>query len=289
MPRSDPSSGWLTTEQKEDLASLALAVLAEHHSTDTAVDPVAIIRTKDLLLVYGRYGNAFDGLLRHRNDQFTVFCNLERVEGERTHRARFTLAHELGHYFITSHRNALRNGQAPEHPSFCEYESKLFVEQQADCFASNLLLPRDRFTMAAQKFGPSGGLRTVLSLAQRFNTSVTSTAIRYASLAVSPCIVIKWTSDKYGWKWLSDQAYEAGFRRTIEDKAAVIEGSATASAFAGEAVPPDGYFKKATTASFWFPSIKAGTSKDVILHEHAKPLGRFGVLTFLYPLDGKLM
>jgi hypothetical protein len=286
MPTSDPARGRLTPEQRDELSDLAAAVLEENSPGDKPVDPAAIARAKGLLLVYGNYGEAFDGLLRHRGGEFTVFCNLTRVEGERTHRARFTLAHELGHYFISNHRNALRSGLAVHHPSFCEFESKLFVEQQADYFASSLLLPRARFLTAARNSGTNGGLRTVLGLAQKFDTSVTATAIRYVSLGVSPCIVIKWGADKYGWKWLSDHAFAAGYRKTIEDKAAVIDGSATASAFAGESLPPEGYFKRASLASVWFPFIKPGTPKDVILQEHAKPLGRFGVLTFLYPHDG---
>jgi hypothetical protein len=288
MTRSDPGRGYLSQEQKEELEELAEAVLDEHQHGTMPVEPASIVEAKGLGLVYGHYGDAFDGLLRHRNDRFTVFCNLARVGGKRSRRARFTLAHELGHYFIASHRNALRLGLAPYHPSFCEYESKLFVEQQADCFASNLLLPCSRFVPEARKRGTTGGLKTILALSDHFETSVTATAIRYASLGISPCIVIKWTSDKYGWKWLSNDAYAAGFRKTIEDKAALIEGSATAEAFEAVNSPPNGFFKKPTTAAFWFPFVKPGTAKDVILNEHAIPLGRFGVLTFLFPLDGVL-
>jgi hypothetical protein len=286
MPLSDPARGRLTPEQRDELSDLAAAVLEENSPDDKPVDPAAIARAKGLLLVFGHYADAFDGLLRHRGGEFTIFCNLTRVEGERTHRARFTLAHELGHYFISNHRNALRSGLTTYHPSFCEFESKDFVEQQADHFASCLLLPEVRFRKTAVNIGTSGGLRTILGLSQKFDASVTATAIRYVSLGVSPCIVIKWSANRYGWKWLSDHAFAAGYRKTIEDKAAVIDGSATASAFAGDPLPPEGYFKRASLASAWFPFIKPGTAKDVILQEHAKPLGRFGVLTFLYPHDG---
>ena len=289
MARTDPVRGYLSQEQKEELAELAEAVLDEHATGSGPVEPASIIGAKGLRLVFGHYREAFDGLLRHRNGRFTVFCNLTRVEVEKSPRARFTLAHELGHFFIPNHRNALRSGRAPYHPSFCEYESKLFVEQQADCFASNLLLPRSRFVTEARSKGITSGLKTIISLANHFGTSMTATAIRYASLGVSPCVVIKWTPEKYGWKWLSTEAYAAGYRKTIEDKASVIEGSATATAFENMKPPPEGFFKKATTAAFWFPYIKHGSQKDVILHEHAMPLGRFGVLTFLFPLDGVLL
>jgi hypothetical protein len=288
MARTDPVRGYLSPQQKEELAELAEAVLDEHPVDSGPVDPAGIIGAKGLRLVFGHYREAFDGLLRHRTGRFTVFCNLARVEAKKSPRAKFTLAHELGHYFIPSHRNALRSGLAPHHPSFCEYESKLFVEQQADCFASNLLLPRSRFVTEARKKGATGGLKTILSLSSHFGTSVTATAIRYATLAVSPCVVIKWNGDRYGWKWLSEDAFAAGYRKTIEDKASVVDGSATASAFDGDKLPSEGFFRKATTAAFWFPFVAHGSQKDILLHEHAMSLGRFGVLTFLYPLDGGL-
>jgi len=288
MIRSEPPRRYLTREQREELEELAEAVLEEHPSGTKPLNPAGIVDAKGLTLVAGHYQDAFDGLLRHRNGRFTVFCNLARVGNIRSPRARFTLAHELGHYFIEGHRNALRLGLAPHHPSFCEYESKFFVEQQADCFASGLLLPRARFVAEAKKRGTSGGLKTVLALAGHFETSVTSTAIRYASLGVSPCIVIKWNADRYGWKWLSNDAFAAGYRKTIEDKSLVIPGSATAAAFDGGKPPADGFFKKTSTAAFWFPFIGHGTQRDILLHEHAIALGRFGVLTFLSPLDGVL-
>lgn len=286
MARSNAAPQYLSREQKEELADLADAVLAEHPAGPKAIDPVPIVASKRIRLVYGRYGEAFDGLLRHKADRFSLFCNLDRVEAKKSRRARFTIAHELGHYFIASHRNALKSGLAPHHRSFCEYESKVFVEQQADCFASNLLLPRESFLKKAK--GCSPGLGGVLSLSDHFDTSVTATAIRYASLGVTPCIVIKWNANRFGWKWLAEDAYAAGYRTTIESKAAVVPDSATDKAFAATTPPPERYFKSATTAAFWFPFVTAGSQRDVMLHEHAMPLGRFGVITLLYPMDGKL-
>jgi hypothetical protein len=286
MAISNATVEYLSRDQKEELADLADAVLAEHGAGGKAVDPVPIVTSKGIRLVYGRYGEAFDGLLRHKAGRFSLFCNLDRVEAKKSRRARFTIAHELGHYFIAGHRNALRAGLAPHHRSFCEYESKLFVEQQADCFASNLLLPREPFLKKAKSCSP--GLGGVLSLSDHFDTSVTATAIRYASLGVTPCIVIKWNTGRFGWKWLAEDVYAAGYRKTIEEKAKVVPGSATDKAFATAAPPPERFFKSATTAAFWFPFVGAGSDRDVMLHEHAMPLGRFGVLTLLYPMDGKL-
>jgi len=209
---------------------------------------------------------------------------LDRVERAELPRARFTVGHELGHYFIDEHRNALKLGFAPSHPSFCEFESDLLVEREADHFASNLLMPGTRFKKLAVRV-PTG-LDGILRIAEFFGTSVTSTAIRYAKFDIVPCIVIKWNSDGFGWKWLSTETFRAKFRKTVETVNELPSDSPTVRAIAGESVPPQGFFSAGTTAAAWFPYIDDRGSRNAILIEHAMSLGRFGVLTFLYPESG---
>ena len=86
-------------------------------------------------------------------------------------------------------------------------------------------MPPARFAKQAKKV--SIGLGGILGLASHFGTSVTSTAIRYATLGIKPCVVVKWTANKYSWKWLSSEALEARFRKTVETRDALPEGSAT--------------------------------------------------------------
>ena len=88
------------------------------------------------------------------------------------------------------------------------------------------------------------------------------------------------------WKWLSYETWEAGYRKTIEKESEIIPGSATFQAMAGDRLPSRGYFQTGSTAPAWFPFAK-GSWQDVILIEQAITLGRFGVLTFLYPEAGK--
>jgi Zn-dependent peptidase ImmA (M78 family) len=284
MGGNNKPTSYLSKERKQDLAELAEAV-ASARCPGKTVEPDVIAAANDITISFGHYDGAYDGLLEHRAGRFHIYCNLDRTAGRDTPRARFTLAHELGHFYIDAHRNALASGLAPSHRSFCEYESKDLVEQEADCFAANLLMPAGRFLSSSRR--QPAGLPTVLELARLFRTSITSTAIRYAALGVTPCVVIKWTPERYAWKWLSNEARESGYRRTIEATERMVAGSATAKAFAGELLPVKGYFETGTTAAAWFPSIPHGGWKNVILIEQAMPLGRFGVITFLYPHDGK--
>ena len=58
------------------------------------------------------------GMLEHRGGRpacwsggWHIYCNLDCVGQKDSPRARFTLAHELGHYYIDEHRNALVAGR----------------------------------------------------------------------------------------------------------------------------------------------------------------------------------
>ena len=119
----------------------------------------------------------------------------------------------------------------------------------------------------------------------RHKTSITSTAIRYAETEISPCAVVKWNWRGFAWKWLSSSTYRARFRRTFESTSDLPHDSPTRRALAHEQPSEEGYFEAGTTASAWFPSVKPGDLRDAIFIEQAMPLGRFGVLTFLFPQE----
>ncbi|MBA7643459.1 hypothetical protein ES703_51185 [subsurface metagenome] len=270
----------LERSRKDEIAELAEAVAGEHCPAGV-VEPEVIAGAKGITISFGEYGQAFDGMLEHQAGRWHIFCNLDHIQQRDSGRARFTLAHELGHYYIDEHRNALAAGRAPTHRSRCDYESQNLAEQEADHFAANLLMPKGRFLDKAKAVPP--GLSGIIKLANCFNTSIASTAIRYAACDVSPCAVVKWTWKRYAWKWLSSSTFAARFRRTVEAPEQLIDGSPTARALAREAPPDSRFFQAGTTASAWFPRVKTGEFRDVIFIEQAIPLGRFGVLTFLYP------
>jgi len=273
----------LSPAREKEIAELAEAI-AEEYFPATRVNPLAIVKAKRISISFGHYGDSFDGLLEHRHGRFHIYANLNRLDHTDSTRARFTLGHELGHYFIDEHRNALAEGLAPSHPSICEYESDLPVEREADQFSSNLLMPTARFIKFAERVPV--GLEAILKIAGEFGTSVTSTAIKYVKADIVPCAVIKWNSDGFAWKWLSTETFRARYRKTIESTRKLPDDSPTARAIAGEQPPAIGFFSAGTTASSWFPRVSTRGDRNAIFIEQAVPLGRFGVLTFLYPEAG---
>jgi Zn-dependent peptidase ImmA (M78 family) len=273
-------SGRISPERELDIAELAEEVAVWHFPHSRRIDPVKIIEANDITLSFGQYADAFDGLLEYQGGRFHIYSNLDRLSDPDEPRARFTLGHELGHYYINEHRNALKKGLAPSHPSFCEYASDLLVEREADHFASNLLMPRTLFTKQAN-ICPRG-LAGILNLASIFGTSVTSTAIRYVKVEVEPCVVIKWQEKRVKYILSSDVMEKARFRRPVVSAKKLPSGSPTVRALAGEK-PSGGFFSAGTKAASWFPRLGVNETGELALVEQAITLGRFGVLTFLYP------
>lgn len=268
----------LTQKREDEITELAEYLSVEKFA-NKRVEPEEFAKDKSIRVIAGRYEDAFDGMLEHDAGEFFIYCNLDRLTSLSTPRARFTIAHELGHFYIDEHRNALKSGEVPTHPSHCDHESKNPIELEADCFASSLLMPSERFRKRAKRV--EAGLAGIQKLAGDFGTSLTSTAIRYAKLDLETCVIIKWNSGGYGWKWLSPSAYEAGWRKTIETPAKLVPESATERIVSAGTSSESQVQMTGTTASHWFPFIFSGSCRDCILREEAISLGRFGSLTMI--------
>ena len=279
------ASAAVSDDRLDEVAELA-EIVAETHCPTGRVEPDIIAANKHVTLSFGRYGDALDGLLEHAAARFHIYCNLDRVQTRDSGRARFTLAHELGHFFIDDHRNALAAGIVPSHPSRCDFQSRNPVEVEADHFAATLLMPTDRFLRVAGK--EARGLASILALAESFGTSATSTALRFVRLDAAPCGVIKWNPDGFAWKWCSRSMVEAGYRGTLRNPEQIPDDAPTKRAMRGERPATGSFFQSGTVASAWFPSAWSGTRRDIILIEEAVQLGRFGVLTLLRPESPRL-
>ncbi len=108
-------------------------------------------------------------------------------------RKRFAIAHELGHFKL--HRNALIHNDSKSLNWFGEAIKKMKAgkqELEANEFAVELLMPRNLFIKEAKnkRFSPD----LLRSLANRFQTSITSVAFRYAECNLHP-ICLFHTSD----------------------------------------------------------------------------------------------
>jgi Zn-dependent peptidase ImmA (M78 family) len=183
---ADPTE-FLSSKREEELAEFA-EWLADRYFDGRVVDPESLAREKRITICRNDYGTAFDGLLEQRAGRFCIYCNTARARVPE--RVRFTVGHELGHFFIDEHREALLSGSVKEHGSFCDFRSKNPVEREADFFASNLLMPPSRLERELARLPVS--IETVLRVARRFQTSLTSAAVRIVELNRGICALVLW-------------------------------------------------------------------------------------------------
>lgn len=262
-------------------AQLDLAeYLVETYFPNDPVDPLALADTHAITTSFGHYEDAFDGLLELRRNRFHIYLNRDRLADAGQPRARFTAAHELGHYFIDEHRNALIAGIKP-HPSFTEFVNNTIAEYQADSFAAALLLPPKRFQAAARR--KQASLGSIIDLAKLFNTSMMSTAITYARSDVAPVTVMLWDETRRRWCWSSQSVWTLTRNKAYKDTANVPAGSLTRSLLASPSALAEG--SRGSTLSQWFPFVAAGSRNDRVCREEAMRLGKYGVLTLL-EVDG---
>lgn len=174
------------------------------------VDLHLIAREEGIELAEGDFGNDFHGRLEFLEDMGTFALFHPCLASARyPGRVRFSIAHELGHYFIESHREGIINGLF--HDSEEGFHSLNIVEGEADRFASALLLPAKtiKSTMGSRNFLT---LRQLLELAGRCEASVQATAFRYARFAEEPCVAVVARNGQVLYSFASDEADALGFK-----------------------------------------------------------------------------
>lgn len=127
------------------------------------------------------------GALFKRGNAFSIIISADcHTTGQR----RFTLCHELGHYFLDGHVDALFESGTQVHLSNASHfrSKKLWYEVEADVFAAELLVPTRRAREVISKVGP--GLRAVRSIEAAFDTSLVCAGVRYANLTTAHVVVI---------------------------------------------------------------------------------------------------
>jgi hypothetical protein len=267
-------SPWLPPDREREISDLAEVV---SESCGAAIEPLSVAHAHELTASFNDYGEAFDGMLEAMDGRFHIYCNTRGEANRSTPRTRFTLAHELGHFFIDEHREALLAGRVPSHPSHCDHRSARLVEVEADTFASGLLMPWSRYLPAARR--SKSGLGGVVELASTFRVSLTAAALRYVRADFIPCVLVKWGTAGYEWKWCSESAYRCGLRKTIESVEHLPRDCPTAKALGGIT----GVLEAGTTKSAWFPFVDRSWESNSIFHEQALSLGKFGALSLVFP------
>jgi len=187
---------WAEMQNRQEKAiERAAEVLGVLKIVSAPIDPLAIAGSERPLLrvAGGDFRDRFDGQLEYHRSKnrflllFNTKYDVHAAEEGHHPRTRFSIAHELGHYFLEAHRAFLRR-TGKSHPSRGELLSDRTIETEADAFAAGLLLPSDLFGPLVNE----GDLAfsQIEGWADTFKTSVTSTARRGIELSDFPCALI---------------------------------------------------------------------------------------------------
>jgi hypothetical protein len=168
------------------------------------VDLFALCRGEEIELISLDNHSDFNGKIEFLPDvgSFVIYHpNFDTYEWPR--RLRFSLAHELGHYHIEEHRQALLQGKT--HNSKPGFQSKDPKELQADEFAASLLIPWDLMEPKIEKRGFLT-LSEIMPIADQCDASPYATAIRYVRMASESCAVVVAHNGKVKGRFCSDEA-----------------------------------------------------------------------------------
>ncbi|MBL9219106.1 MAG: ImmA/IrrE family metallo-endopeptidase [Opitutaceae bacterium] len=262
-----------------------IADLAEAAATEAGgvipVQPLPLLDSHEITFSPGDFGNAFDGVLEHRSGRFHIYCNIRDTDYPGSTRARFTVGHELGHYFIDEHRNALASGRVPSHPSFIDKSGNSVIETEANTFSSYFLMPQQDFRRAVAKEKP--GLKAIINLSSTFSVSAQATAIRYVEECPVPCAAMMFRPGKRPWAAICPTLRKLGYDyANAPEVTALPNGFASKVAHADPAESGLGAIVEApSTASFWFANVAASSPRNCVITEQAVRLGTHGILTLL--------
>ncbi|MEX0676632.1 MAG: ImmA/IrrE family metallo-endopeptidase [Pirellulales bacterium] len=188
----------------DPIAQAAEAVLSDLGLWKLPVNPLRIAEEEGIEIAAGFFGSGFDARIEYYPafDRFAIYYQNfgpYRPEG----RVRFSLAHELGHFYLPEHRTRLRSGGT--HNSVADYASGDPMEREADRFASALLMPKELFVAEVRNFrGGFCTLKDLCALSERLLTSITSTAIRYCDCQIDAATVILSRDRMVLWSWPSE-------------------------------------------------------------------------------------
>jgi len=241
------------------VADLGITIPADLSIEDIAWERGALVRDELLegcvarLVIVGRRGI------------ITVSTTIREVG-----RRRFAIAHELGH--LEMHRGASDLNLCLEsdiEPWWRRKEDD--PEQEANEFASGLLMPEELFTPRCVKKSPSLGL--IESLASEFITSLTATAVRYVELSRESCAVVYSQARQIKWYRASK---DFNFHVRVGEE--VDRYSIADDCFAGRATPGR---PTSVDASCWFAPGRF--KDDGMIKEDSRAFPNYNaVLTLLW-------
>lgn len=156
----------------EDIEELTSEILLNNDMYKVPVDVIKIANANDIKVYEGILNKKISGAIRYDKDEekFAILVNKNNVKT----RQRFTIAHELGHYFL--HKEFLKSEEIHVDIMYRSAEKSdeedKKREREVDYFAGSLLMNRTLLTRLYKENN------SIQSLADIFNVSVSAMTVR---------------------------------------------------------------------------------------------------------------
>ncbi len=251
----------------------AEALLKEEGMTSLPVDPFGLAASRDI--VVEPKPDTADGvsgmLLRHGDSFGILYATYIPSEGFQ----RFSVGHELGHYFLDGHIDHVLP-KSGLHASRAGFISGDPYELEADNFAAGLLMPATPCKRLIAHRDP--GLAAIEALAGDCRTSLTATAVRFAELTDDAVAVIISTGRTIDYCVMSEAMKSLPQLNWLKKGSPVPMGTDTARLFAA----PERVLKGDRAVNEIDVMDWLGGTRSVLITEEAVGLGRYGkILTVL--------
>ncbi len=167
----------------QQIQGLAREKLIEHGRMHLPVSPKDFARQLDILVQpFVPAQSDVSGFLMQQGNSFMIgYSTAIQSDGFQN----FTVAHELGHYFIDDHPLAILS--SGKHLSRSGYISKDRYEEEADAFATELLMPWKLIEPLIR--AKTGGFGTIKAIADGCESSLLASAIRYTQVT-KECVAV---------------------------------------------------------------------------------------------------
>lgn len=253
----------------------AESLLKRERIASLPVEPIDIAARHDIVVKAApSTQDGVSGLLLRSGNTFGILY-ATHIESEGFQR--FSISHELGHYFMPGHVEAvLADGQ---HESRAMGQTTNPYEAEADAFAAALLMPQGLFTSALRKV--DDGLTGIEHLAALCRTSLLATASRYIAHTSIPAAMVVSIGCAVDYCRISPALREFRGLGRITRRTPLPSRSLTA-AFHRDSVLIATGMRQEGVSSFkdWF-----GGTYDLEVTEEVKGLGAYGKTLTILTLD----
>lgn len=191
------------TDQRKKILNELAGLIAEDFSSGYITDLGKIATFEEAEVYIDQYENIFDGMLVYDDDEkFHIHLNSDRGNLPDRPRGRFSFAHELAHLIIEEHRKPLITGEMAPHGSLHDFKHRDDIEEEADYFASCLLMPEKLFKKVPR--GKKFSFDTITGIANEFQTSILATVLRFVEVGSHDILVV--VSENNIVKWFAKSA-----------------------------------------------------------------------------------